>query len=954
MTALLLALPLLAAQPAPAPHATLATGSTVATVQDDRSVISGARNAVVHVSVRFLRPQGGGRDPLVVPVERPSTGFLISADGLVVTNAHLVAEVPLGDGEEGQEYWAVVETATGDSFPAKVIARDERSDLALLQLEGVGKRELPRLRLANPGEDADGSRVIALCAARHAMNVHAFAGALARPRGPQRLREALLEPGEVVLCDARFHDSLDGAPLLDGLGRVIGVHNSSHITATPFAFGDPEEDKDEPKINLDYAMIVSTAAFAKAFGEHMDGISVSDDPPAADKMCRSLAKASTAVVGVWSGDAEAYPKVSEEADPHGLRLPEALGSGVVVDPSGLVLACSRNVEENAASILVRLEDGTTHPARVLQRAPKLQSVLLQVELPEGTALPSADLSRALAPVHGEPIGVLGRPHLGPPTQSVGVLSAPERSGLVQVAAWVHKGHWGGLIHDGEGRMLGLAVGQPADAHGVTEESYLGFGAPLASLLENFADHWQAPAYDGAPIGPVPSRVSDVVANTHGALINVLVSRRLPKKSAGFDPFGSGDGGDSFQMLGQGSGVVIDGSGIALSNWHVVDAALADDGSVNPDFRVEITTQDDRRFDAKVLSTSRDDDLALLAIQLPEGERLHPVELGRSLTMRPGDPVVAIGNPHGLANSVSTGIVSALNQTVQIQGRARAYHGMLQTDAAINPGNSGGALLDIEGRLIGINSAGRTGAGLAIPIDKAREVFRDKLLSVGRLRSSYFGFEVKELQAGLTVRTVDAAGPGAAAGVETGDLVLAVGSNATANGIAFAQAQLEARPWQPLAVRVQRDGEEHELELVPISFGAWRAFQQSGIGVEPLAYASEPELVRSASLALHRAYTGDSSGTPRVLMAGALRVTRVRPPEEDELLDVEPGDLLLGMTVVREDAQLVRHELVRFESMQDLGAGLDPIATREGNDVELWILRGDEVLRIQAFVKRAKR
>src|SRR5690606_28431956 len=124
------------------------------------------------------------------------------------------------------------------------------------------------------------------------------------------------------------------------------------------------------------------------------------------------------------------------------------------------------------------------------------------------------------------------------------------------------------------------------------------------------------------------------------------------------------------------------------------------------------------------------------------------ELGDSSKLRQGQTVIAIGNPLGLANSVSQGIVSCEELDVRIQGRLREYKGMLMTDAAINPGNSGGALLDAEARLVGINSAGRVGAGMAIPVDKAREVFADKLLSAENLRSSFLGLKVSERDGSL--------------------------------------------------------------------------------------------------------------------------------------------------------------------------------------------------------------
>ena len=158
----------------------------------------------------------------------------------------------------------------------------------------------------------------------------------------------------------------------------------------------------------------------------------------------------------------------------------------------------------------------------------------------------------------------------------------------------------------------------------------------------------------------------------------------------------------------GSGVVIDASGLAISNWRVVDSATEPDGSMRSDHAVRARSFDGKTYEVQVLAISREDDLSLLQLQLAPGQSAVPVVLGDSEALQPGDGVLAIGNPLGLANTVTAGICTAKNQGIRVKGRWAKLENLIETDAAINGGNSGGALLDLRGRLVGINSAGSSG------------------------------------------------------------------------------------------------------------------------------------------------------------------------------------------------------------------------------------------------------
>lgn len=922
-------------------------------------IVEASSPAVVNVSVLFGSAPGdfGAK---TVRVQRPGSGVVLSSGGLILTNSHLVAEATDAEGNPSDEFWAMVSFRRGLQYPATVVARDERLDLALLQIQ-AGSTLLPALPLADLEGRKAGERVLAMSLASTS-DPDVFAGVLGFPGDPVQLRDALLQPNEVLLTDARFHASLDGGPLLDDKGRLLGLYNSSHVSTRPEGFDeDPDADPTKPKEpDTDYAVIVSVSAIKEAFGQELAAsleplVHVkSEDEQEAVAVIEGIAPH---VVSVWTGDAAQHPVVCSPADPPARLVPETLGSGVVIDARGLVLTSGDLFRAGGETASVRIASGETYAAKLLARRPLRKVALLQLELPEGVALSPALLADSRQALAGELVAVVGRPYSAA-TSSVGVLSSLERENFVQVASWVHPGHFGGAIADREGRLIGIATAQPESAGRVDEKSYLGFGAPLAETLEAFkaelAPFGQLAIVedDDAGIEARRSVAAQVVDRTRGSLVNVLVSKAEEPKDNGFSPFG--DDEKTFHLLGQGSGVVIDASGLALTNWHVVDAAMQKGGGQSEDALVEVTMPTGNRYVADVLSTSRDDDLALISLRLAPGETLEPVVLGDSDDLIVGQPVFAIGNPLGLANSVSAGIVSRLGMDVMISGRLRKYEGMVQTDAAINPGNSGGALLDEEGRLVGINSAGRTGAGMAIPVNTAREVFSDKLLSVEKLRTIYLGFEVAERDGALVVGELDPDSPATRASLELSDELLSVNGSPVASAIAFAQVRRSLSATEPLRLKIGRQGEEHELSLQPLSYAAWRIYQQSGLELSAVDYSTETELVRDASVALHRAYTGNSEGLPTQLMAGALRVERTQSLESEEENPVQPGDLLLGMSTRTRGAIADQYDLTRYESLATVGQTFDAIATKDGERAEFWVLRDGRIEALRVLVRRAPR
>ncbi len=314
-------------------------------------------------------------------------------------------------------------------------------------------------------------------------------------------------------------------------------------------------------------------------------------------------------------------------------------------------------------------------------------------------------------------------------------------------------------------------------------------AALAAALLAVPAAARPPALPRADERPSPNRRTPVVAaveRVRGAVVNVaaeeLVRIRVPSQRG--DALGDLFG-DLFErpryrkgyaVTSLGSGVIVSPDGYVLTNNHVVERGA----------RLRVGLLDGRELTAKVVGTDASSDLAVLKLETKE--RLPYVPMGRSDDLLIGETVIAIGNPFGLSHTVTTGVVSAVHRS--FKAGDRTLFDFVQTDASINPGNSGGPLLDIDGRLIGVNTAilgeRSAGIGFAIPIDRARRVAED-LIAHGEVREGYLGLSVTDLprrdgrvdggSGGVKVSAVDPGSPAERAGVRVGDVVEAVNGDA---------------------------------------------------------------------------------------------------------------------------------------------------------------------------------
>jgi S1-C subfamily serine protease len=297
--------------------------------------------------------------------------------------------------------------------------------------------------------------------------------------------------------------------------------------------------------------------------------------------------------------------------------------------------------------------------------------------------------------------------------------------------------------------------------------------------------------------PPPSDTAEVVEEVLPSVVNVRVT------SVQFDPF-TGE----TQGRGQGSGVVIDKDGIIVTNFHVVSQAVD----------VEVAFSDGREMQGEVIGAAPENDLAVIRV---EADDLDPIELGKSESLRLGDDVIALGYPLGLGGStVTKGIVSAKNRSISPQGGPTPLRltGILQTDAAINPGNSGGALVDANGRLVGINSAAAGAAtaeniGFAIPIDTAVPVI-EEILSEPAEQRAWIGVDISvpltpevAAQLGLPVTegvlvagTFDGS-PAEEAGIEQGDVIVSVAGTPVASSGDLADVLGTLDPGEDVEIRL---------------------------------------------------------------------------------------------------------------------------------------------------------
>lgn len=332
--------------------------------------------------------------------------------------------------------------------------------------------------------------------------------------------------------------------------------------------------------------------------------------------------------------------------------------------------------------------------------------------------------------------------------------------------------------------------------------------------------------------PVVQAVRAVSAAVVNISSEIEIRRRVgPFSHFGMDPFLDSFFRDFFdpgfeQRLKRnslGSGVIIDGErGLILTNEHVITRASS----------ISVVLQDERNFDARVIGSDPDSDLAVL--QIHTQDPLPAVAMGDSEDLMIGETVIAIGNPFGFSHTVTTGVISALDRSVRTENRV--FLNFIQTDASINPGNSGGPLLNINGSLIGINTAvyaKAQGIGFAIPISKAKRIVSD-LLHYGEVVQGWVGLSVQgldpkvagymNLQAGIgvLVESVFPDSPASEGGVRDGDILLAVGDTRVTSPDDYRAAIREYRAGQNIAMRIYRNGNTFSLSVTIRNFPLHRA------------------------------------------------------------------------------------------------------------------------------------
>jgi putative serine protease PepD len=271
-------------------------------------------------------------------------------------------------------------------------------------------------------------------------------------------------------------------------------------------------------------------------------------------------------------------------------------------------------------------------------------------------------------------------------------------------------------------------------------------------------------------------------------------------AANTTPFPFGGGGGQGTSSAQGSGFVYDSAGHIVTNDHVVAGADS----------ITVTFADGSKYKATVVGSDASTDLAVLKVDAPQS-KLHPLTLGDSAALAVGDGVVAIGSPFGLNETVTSGIVSALNRTISSQN-SYSISGAIQTDAAINPGNSGGPLLNTLGDVIGVNSqiesqsGGNDGVGFAIPSNTIRSVV-SQIIGGGQVAHAYLGVSVgaPSNSSGALIGTVQSGSPASAAGLKVGDVITAFGGAAIATPDALTSAVNAKTPGEKVSVQYVRAG-----------------------------------------------------------------------------------------------------------------------------------------------------
>ncbi|MBI5593689.1 MAG: Do family serine endopeptidase [Deltaproteobacteria bacterium] len=392
-------------------------------------------------------------------------------------------------------------------------------------------------------------------------------------------------------------------------------------------------------------------------------------------------------------------------------------------------------------------------------------------------------------------------------------------------------------------------------------------------------------------------VVKAVRKVSPAVVNISSEQQVRQRSNPFSHYGNNPLIDNFfrdffdrgfepnyKRTSLGSGVIIDGKrGYVLTNAHVI----ANAGTVKVIFK------DEREYQAQIVGADPDSDLAVLRITTQES--IPAIEMGNSDDLMIGETVIAIGNPFGFSNTVTTGVISALNRSFRTEDRV--FHDFIQIDASINPGNSGGPLLNINGELVGINTAiyaKAQGIGFAIPISKARRIITDLILH-GEVIQAWLGLKVQDMDAtlsqylklsepdgpnarGVVVKEVEPSSPAAIAGIQAGDILLSIGTRTLASAADYQTAINDIPAGDTTSIRLWRNGKSLTLSITSAIFPEERApalaLKLLGIRVEKPAVKKQPAR-QSASF-------------------GGVVISEIFPSSHLARIGVKPGDIIHQM------------------------------------------------------------
>jgi putative serine protease PepD len=343
--------------------------------------------------------------------------------------------------------------------------------------------------------------------------------------------------------------------------------------------------------------------------------------------------------------------------------------------------------------------------------------------------------------------------------------------------------------------VAVAIGAAAGAGAYALTSH-GSSTPSAAQVV-------VPAQPASSTSTVDS-LSQLYKQDAPGVVDITVQSTSSGGSSGVFPFGNPGG--SQKQEAEGTGFEIDTQGNILTAEHVVDNANS----------IKVQFQDGSTAKATLVGSDKSTDTAVIHVDVP-ASRLHPLALGNSSTVQPGQSVVAIGSPFGLPETLTAGIVSATNRTITAPNRF-SITGAIQTDAAINHGNSGGPLIDVAtNTVIGINDQiesdtnDNSGVGFAVPIDASKSVART-LIAGGTVKHAYVGVLIKSVSGGARITRVFPGTPAAKAGLKVGDLVTALDGKSIASADSLTAAVSNGKPGETITLTIRRGGTTQHVSV----------------------------------------------------------------------------------------------------------------------------------------------